>query len=561
MHFFVSAQMSSELVRPLSPPQIAVWKSVPVRSSPESIPKQRSLHVGVCIGDSFYIFGGYDGATRLNDLHRFDFVTSCWSLVVPSNGISPSPRDRLAAISHRDCIYIWGGYDGSNRVNDLWKFDIGRNNWSSVESVGGTCPSPRHSHNAVEWDGKIFILFGYDGNYRSDICEFNIARKTWVTIQARGQIPRARYRSASVVYRDCIYTFGGHDGTRHLDDLNCFNLITNTWTAIDPIVPISSMGPYSFRTSPNSSTPPSNRDSHSAVVHGDSIFIFGGSTGMARNDLYEYRVDLNCWIELMSHTNSPVNSSNAVGGSPTATATVLSPAATIPDPPTGTVSTGVSAEARFCHVACVYKDCMYIHAGYDGQSRLNDFKSYSFIDNILIELPPPTILADLKSYINNPRNSDIKFELDSGEIFFGHKLILSRSNFFQAMFETAMKESAEDIIHISDVSASNFFSLISYLYSDEMDLTYESAIEMFIVADRFGIDRLKRICEQSILSQISPTNSCHIFLLADRHNATMLRKKSLEFILRHYDSVVKTEAFEGLARTNIELALELIRQR
>jgi hypothetical protein len=86
-------------------------------------------------------------------------------------------------------------------------------------------------------------------------------------------------------------------------------------------------------------------------------------------------------------------------------------------------------------------------------------------------------------------------------------------------------------------------------------------MDVFIGADRFGIERLKRICEQAILLDICPEKACEIFLAADLHNATMLRKKSMEFILRHYDVVVKTEAFEELARTNIELALELIRQR
>jgi len=274
---------------------------------------------------------------------------------------------------------------------------------------------------------------------------------------------------------------------------------------------------------------------------------------MARSDMYEYRVDLNSWIELVPQhgAGSTPLGGGTDGGSPAASAS-------------NTVSMETTAEARFCHVACVYKDSMYIHAGYDGQSRLSDFKSYSFLDNIVLELPPPTILDDLKSFVNTEKFSDVKFKVDSGEIFYGHKLILTRCSYFKAMFETAnLKESGEDTISISEVTDENFLTLISYLYSDEIGgvVSYEKAMEIFIVADRFGIDRLKRICEQSILSEISTSNACQIFILADTHNAIMLRKKSSEFILRHYDSVVKTEGFEDLARSNIELALELIRQR
>lgn len=540
------------------------WRTVPIRSPPEAIPRQRSLHVGVCVGDSFYIFGGYDGATRLNDLHRFDFTSGLWTLISPVNAMAPSPRDRLAAVSHRtDSIYIWGGYDGSNRVNDLWRFDIPRNCWHSVDSIGAI-PSPRHSHNAVEYDGRIYVLFGYDGNYRSDISEFNILRKTWVGIQAKGQIPRARYRSASVVYSGKIFTFGGHDGNRHLDDLSCFDLSNQTWTLIEPTVPIGSMGPYSFRTSPCSTTPPCSRDSHSAVVHGESIFIFGGSSGLPRSDLFEYRVDLNAWIELSPQV-APIGVP-VIAGPQSTSGSDTSPSARPSVPAENSDLPTASPCARFCHVACVYRDAMFIHAGYDGQSRLSDFKSYSFLDNFVLDLPPPTILDDLKSLVNSDHYCDVVFQLDDSTQVFGHKLILSRCAFFKAMFENdVMKESTTDsgTVLIREIGSEIFILLMTYLYTDGLDesLSFQKAMDVFIAADRFGIDRLKRICEQAILLDICAENACEIFHAADLHNATILRKKSLEFILRHYDVVVKTETFEELARTNIELTLELIRLR
>lgn len=33
--------------------------------------RSRFCHVGVLYGDSFYIFGGYDGDSRLNDFARY----------------------------------------------------------------------------------------------------------------------------------------------------------------------------------------------------------------------------------------------------------------------------------------------------------------------------------------------------------------------------------------------------------------------------------------------------------------------------------------------------------
>ena len=67
--------------------------------------------------------------------------------------------------------------------------------------------------------------------------------------------------------------FGGHDGTRHLSDTFTFDLVTKTWSCLitDGITP-------------------SPRDSHVSVIHGNSMYIFGGSSGTAMNDLHELQL-------------------------------------------------------------------------------------------------------------------------------------------------------------------------------------------------------------------------------------------------------------------------------
>jgi N-acetylneuraminic acid mutarotase len=510
------------------------WNAVNLRSSPDSVPKQRALHVGAVVGDAMYIFGGYDGSSRLNDIHKFEFQVGTWQMVQPASSSNiPSARDRMSAVSYRESMYIFGGYDGTNRVNDLWRFDTIRNSWDLCEFVG-QAPSARHSHNMVESDGKLYILFGYDGNYKSDIHEYCVARKTWVQITAKGSIPRPRYRSSVVVHSGTHFlSFGGHDGLKHLDELYSFDLGSNTWSLIEPLIPISSLGPYAIRTlSPNTAPPPSHRDSHSAVVHGESMFVFGGSTGVARNDLFEYRIDLNAWIEVQSHSPaSPVDDSS------------------LPCP-------------RFCHVGVTYKDCMYIHGGYDGQNRLSDFRSFSFLENVLLDIPPPTILADIHEAISDPTFSDVAFSVD-GQVIKGHRVILARCEFFSALFQTSMSEKSKEIIPIHDVSIDVFKTIVAYLYTDEVDesKTLADPLAVFTAADRFGIDRLKRICEQAVLSSICIDNACSIFHAADMVNASLLRKRALEYLVRHYDAIVKTSGFEELARRNIELTLEIIRLR
>jgi hypothetical protein len=97
------------------------------------------------------------------------------------------------------------------------------------------------------------------------------------------------------------------------------------------------------------------------VNSGNSIFLFGGSTGNPRSDFYEFKIDEAKWVAV-SHKNGK--------------------------PPT----------SRFCHVGIVLKKKFYIFGGYDGDSRLNDFH-YFLIDERTFEIPPSTLKSDLVSFV------------------------------------------------------------------------------------------------------------------------------------------------------------------
>lgn len=106
--------------------QLKQWTPVKYTGIP---PRQRSLHVGIVVNDCLWIFGGYDGSNRVNDFYKFDFKRGKWTQILPRSEAGtgreretwPSARDRHVVVAYRDSIYIFGGYDGNNRVNDFWQ--------------------------------------------------------------------------------------------------------------------------------------------------------------------------------------------------------------------------------------------------------------------------------------------------------------------------------------------------------------------------------------------------------------------------------------------------------
>jgi hypothetical protein len=81
------------------------------------------------------------------------------------------------------------------------------------------------------------------------------------------------------------------------------------------------------------------------------------------------------------------------------------------------------------------------------------------------------------------------------------------------------------------------------------------------VADRFGIDRLKRLCELEMLAAINLESVAHILYTADEYHADNLRERCINYALAHFDEVSRTSGFEEMGRTNVDLVFEILRRR
>jgi hypothetical protein len=58
-----------------------------------------------------------------------------------------------------------------------------------------------------------------------------------------------------------------------------------------------------------------------------------------------------------------------------------------------------------------------------------------------------------------------------------------------------------------------------FCFADVFRVIYICCISLHQAADRFGLDRLKRLCELEMLSAISVDSAAHILFTADQHNA------------------------------------------
>ncbi|CAN6304769.1 unnamed protein product [Urochloa humidicola] len=185
--------------------------------------------------------------------------------------------------------------------------------------------------------------------------------------------------------------------------------------------------------------------------------------------------------------------------------------------------------------------------------------------------PPPSDLhRHLGDLLVRQHGADVTFQV-AGEAFCAHRYILAaRSPVFKAELYGAMRESTSGVgvcIRIDDMAARVFEALLHFIYTDSLpEMEGQENVPMAQhlqeAADRYGVQRLKLICEEK-LSACLDTNMVATTIWCWLNNTAATFSKRLagiEFIKKSQalDAVMATDGFEHLIKSCPALLRELI---
>ena len=192
----------------------------------------RTEAVTFTIGDKVYIGGGYDGSDRLQDFWSLDQATGTWTKIASFPGIA---RNSAVAFAASGKGYVGTGYDeDDNKLKDFWEYNPATNAWTRKADFGG---SARYGAVAFSISDKGYVTTGYDGSYLKDLWEYNPSGDVWT--QKASLAGSKRSDAVTFVYNNMAYVVSGFNNGSYLNDFWSYNPTTNAWTEKRKITSVS----------------------------------------------------------------------------------------------------------------------------------------------------------------------------------------------------------------------------------------------------------------------------------------------------------------------------------
>ncbi|KEG13057.1 hypothetical protein DQ04_01241120 [Trypanosoma grayi] len=207
-----------------------------------TLPERLRNASAVAFGDYCLVFGGWNDETYSKNLwllapksqdmaatNNKEPLISVWTLV-RSTGLTPSARVCHSMVlgtmggeedaSQNPVVYVFGGFDGERRLNDVWRLRLGpllekgEATWELIEAKGGTPPSPRDDA-AVAFDGineRILVFGGFASCLQSDLHILTLrgGENTWMCQPCLG-VPSRRQGCVAAMSNGYLVVCLGED--------------------------------------------------------------------------------------------------------------------------------------------------------------------------------------------------------------------------------------------------------------------------------------------------------------------------------------------------------------
>uniref|UniRef100_A0A0N5B3M8 MATH domain-containing protein n=1 Tax=Strongyloides papillosus TaxID=174720 RepID=A0A0N5B3M8_STREA len=164
--------------------------------------------------------------------------------------------------------------------------------------------------------------------------------------------------------------------------------------------------------------------------------------------------------------------------------------------------------------------------------------------SINISIPQSKLLLNYGNMFDSSLFADYIIKVGNTEIKVHKAVLASQSPVFYDILNSTSEESQKNIIEIKDFNAEVVKKMLKYIYKDEVSDIRDMEDEMFEIASKYELHRLKVISEQFMCNSLSIENVCERFALSDKYPTERLKEHCEELILKNLEFLIETSEWK-----------------
>lgn len=138
--------------------------------------------------------------------------------------------------------------------------------------------------------------------------------------------------------------------------------------------------------------------------------------------------------------------------------------------------------------------------------------------------------------------------------FHVHKFVLiTHSPVFRAMFKhKETRENQESRIKLVDADPTAVQHMLTYLYSGNLPDGFldPDAPALMSIAEKYGLDPLKVLCQDKLISRLTVSNVCGMLEMSDLHSADLIMEACVPIVRAHIRQLVSSNEWLDLKASN-----------
>jgi len=172
-----------------------------------------------------------------------------------------------------------------------------------------------------------------------------------------------------------------------------------------------------------------------------------------------------------------------------------------------------------------------------------------------------TLGNDLNALLLSKDHADLTITVGR-RAFRCHRAILAaRSPVFAAMFAHAENQEAQTgEATLEEVTAEAFSAMLEFIYTDKCAELNARAPEILQAANMYGLEKLKQLCEDNLVQDLTLNNLCERLRLADSYNAHKIRRRALAMFQRNRTQILESRDWIELEQEVPKLAAAVLKE-